>query len=78
MPVREGQGKETSWLAASVSVGKGDHTRLLFKLSWTGLDLGFGNKLINFFFPTETVRPFKEEIQESSSKIQELQESNQL
>lgn len=57
---------------------EGDHTQFLFKLSQARLDLHVGNKLINFIFsPTETDRPFKEEIQEPSSKTQKLQEGNQ-
>lgn len=62
-----------------LSVGQENYTQFFFNFSWAGLDLGFGNKPINllFFFSTETVRPFKEEIQESSSKTQELQESNE-
>lgn len=72
--VREGDADLQDRARLVWSVGQGNHSQFFFKFSWAGLDLEIS---LFFFFFIETVRPFKEEIQESSSKTQEIQASNE-
>lgn len=51
-----------------LSVGKGGDTQFLFKLSWAGLDLGFGNKLINFFSLQKQSGPLKKKFKSHHRK----------